>query len=390
MRSLLGFLVIACSIAAQAPDSPQRYAEEGERALAAHRYADAERAYEKVRSLAPAMAEVHAQLGFIYFQQHKYEQAVTALRLALKIRPGLPNVDILLASSLCELGHYNEALPGLEKGFRRSIDPALKRMSGLRLERAYTGLRQDSKAVEVAMELARLYPDDPEILYHGGRLFGNYAYLTMRKLADVAPDSVWRHQAAGEAYQSQGDYDRALIEYRKVLAADPSRLGIHFRLGRVLELRAQQANAPPGEAAREFEQELQLDATNANAAYELAELHRKSGDLDKARELFELAVKYYPDFEEAQVGLGAVMVSSGKHDQAVPHLRKAIALNPEDEVAYYRLSQAYRALGDSAGQEKALAEFRRIRNGKPGESTAKDVFSQRDVTKQEIDPGARP
>src|SRR5713226_6303062 len=88
--------------------------------------------------------------------------------------------------SLSELGRYNEALPGLEKGFRRSTDPALKRLAGLQLERAYTGLKRDSKAVEVALELNRLYPEDPEVLYHTGRLFGNFAYLSMRKLSQVS------------------------------------------------------------------------------------------------------------------------------------------------------------------------------------------------------------
>src|SRR5262249_18932685 len=145
--------------------------------------------------------------------------------------------------SLSELGRYGEALAGLEKGFRRSADSALKRMAGLQLQRAYTGLQRDSKAVEVALELNRLYPEDPEVLYHTGRLFANFAYLTMRKLSQVAPASVWKHQAAGDAYESQGNHDLAIGEYREVLALDPNRPGIHFRLGRVFLTRSQQTNS---------------------------------------------------------------------------------------------------------------------------------------------------
>ena len=44
----------------------------------------------------------------------------------------------------------------------------------------------------------------------------------------------------------------------------------------------------------------------------------------------------------------------GKPDLALPHLQKAIALNPENEVSYYRLSQTYKALGNRPGQQKAL------------------------------------
>ena len=136
--------------------------------------------------------------------------------------------------SLSEVGRYEEALPGVTKAFSQSADPVLRRMAGLHLQRIYTGLGRDRDAVDVALRLSRLYPDDPEVLYHSGRLFANFAYLQTMRLATVAPDSVWLHQAAGEANESQGLYDAAIREYRQVLTAAPRRPGIHFRIGRVL------------------------------------------------------------------------------------------------------------------------------------------------------------
>ena len=56
----------------------------------------------------------------------------------------------------------------------------------------------------------------------------------MQKLAQVAPSSVWRHQAAAEADESQGSYSLAITEYRQVLALEPDRPGVHYRLGRTL------------------------------------------------------------------------------------------------------------------------------------------------------------
>ena len=219
--------------------------------------------------------------------------------------------------------------------------------------------------MEVALQLTRLYKDDPEVLYHTGRLFSNYAYLMTMRLAEVAPTSVWMHQAAGEANESLGSYDAALDEYRKVLALAPGRPGIHYRLGRVFLARARpplsEADAE-ADAAREFEQELQIDPTNADAAYELGEIRRKAGDLDKARELFELAVRSYPEFEQGLVGLGRVLVAQGKADLALPPLAKAVSLNPDDDVAWFQLYQAHRALGHLEEQEKAQAEFQRLRS----------------------------
>src|SRR5207247_3383405 len=114
--------------------------------------------------------------------------------------------------------------------------------------------------------------------------------------------------------------------------------------------RSQQAHSTEdaNEAAKEFERELDLDPTNANAAYELADMHRDAGEFEEARQLFEQALKYYPDFEDAHLGLAAAFIAQQKMQDALPHLKKAIALNADNEVSWYRLSQVQMALGNTA------------------------------------------
>ena len=394
IRRLTGVALVCCcvcSAAAQSADPIEEYSAEGQQALAHGNYAEAEAAFEKLRELEPGVAEVHANLGVIYFQERKFEAAVSALRQALKLKPALPKTDAMLAMSLSELGRYTEALPGLEKCFQRSTDSPIKRMCGLQLLRAYPGLRRDSKAVEVALELNRRYPDDPEVLYHTARIFGSAAFLNMQKLARVAPASVWRHQAEAEAYESQGSNDAAISEYRQVLSADPRRPGIHYRIGRTLLARSRQSNTPDdaAAAAREFSQELEVDPGNANAAYELGEIHRNAGEFDEAQKFFALAVQHHPDFEEAQLGLAAVLMSQQKPDVALPHLQKGVSLNAGNEVAWYRLSQVQGMLGHEAEQKKAFAEFQRLRNQKSSQQEAgKQIFSPDEVTRQQLDPTA--
>ena len=398
---LAGSLVVIVILAApaahgRAPQADaariQEIVQQGERALAQRRYAEAGEAYERLVKLQPDVAEVHARLGLIYFQQGRFADAVAPLRRALKLKATLPNVDSLLAMSLSEIGQHEEALPGLEKAFQQpSTDAALRRMVGLHLQRTDTALGRDGNAVAVALEMSRRYPDDPEVLYHSGRLFGNYAYLQMVKLAQIAPDSVWLHQASGEANESQGLFDEAIREYQQVLALSPKRPGLHFRIGRVLLSRAAQAKGDTtgdAEALNEFEQELQIDPSNANASYEIAEMRRKAGQLDKAVEYFTKAVESYPEFEEALVGLGRTLVAAGEPRAALPHLQKATSLNPRDEVAFYQIAQAHRALGQEAEQQAALATFEKLRSEKERQSASVPP-GQPNVTKQVIDPVKR-
>jgi tetratricopeptide (TPR) repeat protein len=354
----------AARLSAQGTQEEQQYSEAGQQALTAGRYDEAETNFKKLAQLDPQIAEIHATLGLVYFQEKKFDQAVPELRAALKLKPTLLRANTLLAMSLSETGEYKEALAGLEKGFQHPPDPATKRMCGLQLMRSYTGLQRDQDAVKVALELNQLYPNDPEILYHTGRVYGNYAFLTLHKLEIAAPTSVWRHQAAAEAFESEGSTNQAIGEYREVLKIDPQRVSIHYRIGRTLLARWQLNHRAEDreQAVQAFEQELQLDPGNANAIYELAEIHRQQNELDQAQQLFSSALKYYPDFEEAQVGLATTLMAQQKPDLALPLLQKAVTLNSEDEVAWYRLSQVNRALGNKDEQQKALAQFQRVRS----------------------------
>lgn len=389
---MLVFLCVAGShLLSQSADNSalERYSEEGQKAFAAGRFDEAEQAYEQLRALVPGSAEVNAQLGLIYFRDRKFDQAVSALSQALKLNPTLPRADTLLAMSLSELGRYDAALPGLNAGFHHSPEAAVKRMCGLQLVRAYTSLQRTDKALQIVQELDQLYPNDPEILYRTGQVYENLASLTLQKLAQTAPGSIWMHLAEAEAYEGQGRYEAAITEYHQVLSADPHRPGIHYLLGRTLLALSRRTNTSEDErsALKEFEQELQVDPNSTSAAYEIGEIHRRSGEYKEAQKSFEFALKYYPDFEKAHLGLAAVLTALHKPELALPHLQRAVALNAQNEVSWYRLSQAYGLLGNAEQQKKAFSEFQRLRSQKPKrEQTGQEVFAPSEVTKQETDP----
>jgi tetratricopeptide (TPR) repeat protein len=338
--------------------------------------------FEQLSNANPRVAEIHATLGLIRFQQGDYSAALKELDEAKRLKPALPKLDGLIAMSQAELGNYKEALPKLEETFRTAKDEPVKRLSGLQLERAYTALRRDSDAVAIALELQRLFPSDPEVLYHNERIFGNFAFLTVQKLMGVAPDSVWRQQAVAEAYESQGSFDAAIAAYRQILALDPNHRGIHYRIGRCFRERERHTHHPEDRASAmtEFQQELKLNPQNANAAYEIGELHRLAGEPEPAKTYFEAALKIYPDFPEANVGLGTVLASLNQPAQALPYLKAAIANDPTDEASWYRLSQVERALGHKPEQQSAMEEFLKLHNKAAGA----EFGSIRDVSRQEV------
>lgn len=399
-RKLFTGLILTCPLVfnpafSQSSDTSDRsaqYAEQGQAALAAGHLKEAQQDFEQLRTLEPNVAEVHAILGRIYYQQRKFNLAAVELQAALKLKPSLPKARTLLAISLSEMTEYRQALPGLEDCFLHSTDRSEKQMCGLQLERAYNGLKLDQKAVEIALQMDKLYPDDPEVLYQSSRIYGKMAYEAILRMNIVAPNSPWKYLAAAEVNESQGATAAAIDEYHQVLALDPNRPGIHYRIGRTLLAQARRSGSPEdqAQALKEFLAELEIDPANANAAYEAGEIYRNLSDYPNAEKYFQTAISYYSDFDDAQIGLATVYLADNKPRLAVPALQKAIAIDPSNEVSWYRLFQAERALGNTAEQTKAMAEFRRLHQAQLNQSSGSQVARSSEVTKQKLDSDAAP
>ena len=101
------------------------------------------------------------------------------------------------------------------------------------------------------------------------------------EIARVAPESVWAHQAMGEAYESRQFYDLAIMEYGKALEREPDRPGLRFRLGETMLARAGDASQAD-DALVQFELELSANPSHAASTVRAGEIHHAKSELDKA------------------------------------------------------------------------------------------------------------
>lgn len=69
-----------------------------------------------------------------------------------------------------------------------------------------------------------------------------------------------------------------------------------------------------------------------------------------------------PGFTDALVALGKAWTAQGDLPRAVGHLLEAVKASPDNDVAHYRLAQAYRQMGKPEEAGKEMEEFRRLRS----------------------------
>jgi tetratricopeptide (TPR) repeat protein len=350
--------------------------------MAAKNWAGAVKSLEKLADLAPDVSEVQGNLGVAYYSDNRILQASKAFERALKLNPKMTQAQMMLGLCYAELGRNQQAVSILAPAFRRPPDRQMGRLIGLDLQRAYAGQQQYDKAIAVADELLKRYPDDPEILFQSSRLHADRAYELMTQLMQAAPGSVWLHYATAEVHASLQRYDLAIAEYRNVLEMEPRMPGIHFRLGRAILQGSKDTNAVEA-ALHEFELELAISPENSDAEYEIGEICRQQGQFEPALVHFSNAVRHHPSFVQARIGLASTLISQGRPREALGHLLEAVRVEPQNEVAHFRLASVYKTLGDTPNQQKELAFFQKLHSS--GDSNALPLTSP-SVTQQAIDP----
>jgi tetratricopeptide (TPR) repeat protein len=254
--------------------------------------------------------------------------------------------------ALAQKGRCREALPLLNKATLHLADKQMKYQAATATARCAMSLEQTETAVQALLLLNREFPRDPQVLYTTTHFYGELAARASQELATSAPDSPEAQQLEAEAFESQGNLDKAAAQYNKILEQDPKIAGIHYRLGRIFL-----AKTPPEpeNAKREFEQELKTDPSNASAEFMLGETARQAGQWDEAVSRFSRAAKLDEGFLEAYLALGMSLNSAGKFADAVAPLEKYVKVQPSDPAGHYQLATAYARTGRKPDADREMA-----------------------------------
>ena len=109
-----------------------------------------------------------------------------------------------------------------------------------------------------------------------------------------------------------------------------------------------------GQAVSHLEQALRVSPDYLPARVTLAEALFESGDLERSARLFEPLRREPASEPAAEFGLGRIAAVDGRHDAAITHLQRAVALFPEWGAVHYALALSYRALGRRDEAQRAL------------------------------------
>jgi adenylate cyclase len=209
-----------------------------------------------------------------------------------------------------------------------------------------------------------------EFYLRGRKLFQKWtrqnievARQMFQRAIELDPDfaGAWAGLATAHVHLFGCDNEPHLEKAREAsahaLKLDPESAEAHVAAGQGFSMEQRYADA-----AKEFEQAIDLDPTLFDAYYYYARSCFKSGDLEKSLRLFEQAQEVRPDDYEATQLSALVLRQLGRNEEsrsadqrALKRLRKHLELNPDDARAHVLGAGSLARLGES-GQARQWCE----------------------------------
>ncbi|HEX5270783.1 MAG TPA: tetratricopeptide repeat protein [Gemmataceae bacterium] len=165
--------------------------------------------------------------------------------------------------------------------------------------------------------------------------------------ADQVEGLVWRAQV--EVYTN--DVVSARADVRKALELDPDHFAARLQLAFLLEQDA------PAEAAAHLEKLLERQPDNRRVRFELAEVRRGLGQLDRARDLLDTLLAVDPRHVGALLARGRIALEAEppRSEEAEGWFRRAFAEAPDDPDVSLALNDCLRMM---PGRAAEAADFR--------------------------------
>lgn len=317
---------------------------------------------------APNDAESAAMAGMFAHAYERPQMAAQYYARATELAPDQMAWPYLRGVVLMDAGRDAEAMAAFEDAAARGTDyPPMQ----LRQARLMIKAGDKTQARELLTRITEGAGGYAEARYHLGKLALDNGQLDtaieqLAKAVQITPYFGQAHYSLAAAYEANGQADlaathRSLFEkHQRGAPPNSDRM-----LTRVQDMRAspQQAIIRAGrlsasgkfaEAAAVFEELLKAQPDNMVAHTNLIGLYGQLGQIDKAKEHYEMGVAIAPDVAALQSNFGVLMLRENDYAAAIAAFDKAIAAD-EDAASAYR----YRGVAQqrNGNTDAAFANF---------------------------------
>ena len=179
------------------------------------------------------------------------------------------------------------------------------------------------------------------------------ALKELLKAESLNPNDPYLHNDIGLAYYGKHKYDKAIGHYKRALDLESDYAPAMNNLGN-----AYMAQKRWDSAIEYYEQAIEssLYATPHFPMSNLGAVYYEQGDYRRSEKYYLEALKLQSDFVQALRGIARTYLATGRVDDAIFKLQKAVRINPDAAVLFYELGTAYQSAGNSRDARAAYKQ----------------------------------
>jgi len=310
--------------------------------------------YRKAASVRPEIAELQANLGLMYYQTGKDQQAVTSFLRALHLKPSLFVPNLFLGLDYLKLKRFPAAIPYLK---RAAVIKPTDLQTQLALGQAYAGMGKTRFAIDSYLGAVQADSKDASTWFHLGVAYLEQVEADARSLLARHKDSGYLHALVADTFAEQRALIQATAEYKTALARQTFPSGTHAVYGFVL------LNQHDFQGAdHELNAELALNPDSLMAKLGLARLQMEQGETRKSvKEVADLG-KTEPSF----LRTNASMFKRGLPASKISEFQRVL----EEEGAAGEIPQEVVSLFEGNSQIENVADLERPSSTTSGSTQA--------------------
>ncbi len=286
-------------------------------------------------TLFPNAPRANLELGYLYLRMNLLEAAEETLKRSLAQSPDYPLALNDMGVLYSRLLDYGTAIFYFNAANQKAPPFNPQAVSNLGLTYMIVGKREEGyRTLLQAIKLDRFDENTLVALYYASMIRKDYdaAERFITEKIGFMPNDVDSYFKWANALNRSFNFVEAIKVYNKILRLDPG-------------------NKAAQEGLKEAEKNLQrwtevqrlTDGVQRDArVYSIqGELWFSVGDLEAARKAFEVAISKEPQNTEVLEQLSGVLESLGSHQQAIPYLKRLVAIKQTDSQAHLRLAKLY-------------------------------------------------
>jgi len=180
----------------------------------------------------------------------------------------------------------------------------------------------------------------------------------------------------GLQFFNQGEYEQALTVFNAALELDDQQPALWANVGNTHSKLNQNE-----QAVEAYQKAIDLAPEDPTLYQNMGGLYASMGDTEKARELYQKAVSLsaYGDPKDAAVNyynMGVTFINSGKSEEAIEALNKALEADPEYAEAHYQLGISMLGTGQMEESADHLKKYLELAPQGPNAEVAKQLVEQ--------------